>query len=122
MPVNGMGVGRTLVVLVGLGGLPAWAQGVFVTPGENSPLFSDKPRAGSREVRLRPLSVIPAEKVRGAGQALAATPASAASTAAGAPRGASATPDSTSPGAGDAPIIPGFPSNPFPGPAGADQP
>ncbi|WP_319240789.1 hypothetical protein [uncultured Propionivibrio sp.] len=118
-------MGRTLIVLVGLGVLPAWAQGVFVTPGESSPLFSDKPRAGSREVRLRPLSVIPAEKVRGAGQALATTPPSAANTAAGAPRAASATSatsDSSAPGAGDAPIIPGFPSNPFPGPVETRQP
>lgn len=119
MPVNGVGVGRILIVLIGLSALPAWAQGVFVTPGESSPLFSDKPRAGSREVRLRPLSVIPAEKVRGAGQALAATPASPANAAAGAPR---ETPGGTAPGAGDAPIIPGFPSNPFPGPAETRQP
>ncbi|WP_143009868.1 hypothetical protein [Propionivibrio dicarboxylicus] len=115
-------MGRALIVLVGLGGLPAWAQGVYVTPGESSPLFSDKPRAGSREVRLRPLSVIPAEKVRGAGQALAANPASATSTAAGAPRGASAAPDATAPATGDAPIIPGFPSSPFPESAETRQP
>lgn len=117
MPVNGVGAVRTFILLVGLLGLPAWGQGVYVTPGENGPLFSDKPRAGARELRLRPLSVIPAEKVRGAGQALSGSPASptnAASTAAvaAAPRGATA--QTAAPGGGDVPIIPGLPSAPFP--------
>jgi hypothetical protein len=33
---------------------------VYVTPGQNGPVFSDKPQAGSREMNLRPLTVIPA--------------------------------------------------------------
>ena len=35
------------------------AQGVYVTPGASGPVFSDKPRAGSKEVTLKPLNVIP---------------------------------------------------------------
>lgn len=34
------------------------AQGVFVTQGENGPVFSDKPQPGAKEVTLRPLSVV----------------------------------------------------------------
>ena len=34
------------------------AQGVYVTQGENGPVFSDKPRPGAKEVTLRPLSVV----------------------------------------------------------------
>lgn len=37
----------------------AEAQGVYVTRGENGPVFSDKPRAGAREVNLTPLTVVP---------------------------------------------------------------
>lgn len=40
--------------------LPALAQGVYVTRGENGPVFSDKPQSGAKEVTLRPLSVVPA--------------------------------------------------------------
>ena len=36
------------------------AQGVYVTPGANGPVFSDKPQAGSKELTLKPLTVIPA--------------------------------------------------------------
>lgn len=36
----------------------ALAQGVYVTPGENGPVFSDKPRAGAREVTLPPLNIV----------------------------------------------------------------
>lgn len=122
MPVNVKGTVRTLILLVGLLGLPAWGQGVYVTPGENGPLFSDKPRTGSREVRLRPLSVIPAEKVRGAGQAMATSPAGAATAGGGAPRAAPVAADAVVPSGSDAPIIPGFPSSPFPGPVEARQP
>lgn len=35
------------------------AQGVFVTEGENGPVFSNQPQPGSREVTLPPLSVVP---------------------------------------------------------------
>lgn len=37
------------------------AQGVYVTRGENGPVFSDKPQAGSREVILKPLNVVPSQ-------------------------------------------------------------
>lgn len=36
----------------------ALAQGVYVTPGENGPLFSDQPRPGARAVSLPPLTVV----------------------------------------------------------------
>ncbi|MDR3221125.1 MAG: hypothetical protein LBU46_03820 [Candidatus Accumulibacter sp.] len=38
------------------------ADGVYVTRGENGPVFSDKPQPGSRELPLQPLTVIPAPK------------------------------------------------------------
>ncbi len=34
------------------------AQGVFVTQGDNGPVFSDKPQPGAKELTLRPLSVV----------------------------------------------------------------
>ncbi len=34
------------------------AQGVYVSPGENGPVFSDKPQPGARELTLRPLTVV----------------------------------------------------------------
>ena len=40
-------------------GAAVLAQGVYVTPGASGPVFSDKPRAGSKEVTLKPLNVIP---------------------------------------------------------------
>lgn len=40
--------------------IPAQGQEVYVTPGKNGPVFSDKPQADSREVKLQPLTVIPA--------------------------------------------------------------
>lgn len=36
------------------------AQGVYVTRGENGPVFSDKPQPGAREMTLKPLTVVPA--------------------------------------------------------------
>ena len=38
------------------------AQGVYVTKGENGPVFSDKPQAGAKEVSLKPLTIVPAAK------------------------------------------------------------
>ena len=35
------------------------AQGVYVTPGEKGPVFSDKPQPGAKEVTLPPLNVMP---------------------------------------------------------------
>lgn len=34
------------------------AQGVYVTQGENGPVFSDKPQPGAKELSLRPLTVV----------------------------------------------------------------
>ena len=36
----------------------ALAQGVYMTRGENGPVFSDKPAPGAREVSLKPLTVV----------------------------------------------------------------
>ncbi len=47
------------VVALVLVGATALAQGVYVTPGKSGPVFSDKPLAGSREVTLKPLNVVP---------------------------------------------------------------
>jgi len=41
------------------------AQGVYVTKGENGPVFSDKPQAGAREVILQPLNVMTPVKESG---------------------------------------------------------
>ncbi len=38
-------------------------QGVYVTQGEKGPTFSDKPQAGAKEMKLKPLSVVPAVPV-----------------------------------------------------------
>ncbi|MEI7432234.1 MAG: hypothetical protein WCL27_17450, partial [Betaproteobacteria bacterium] len=38
------------------------AEGVYVTHGENGPVFSDKPQAGSKAVTLQPLNRMPAPK------------------------------------------------------------
>lgn len=103
---------RTIILLVGLVGPPVWAQNVYVTPGENSPLFSDKPSVGARELRLRPLSVIPAEKVRGAGQALA-NPTASSAAAKGQVLVIPAPTETAAPAASDLPIIPGLPANPL---------
>lgn len=40
----------------------AAAQGVYVTPGEHGPVFSDKPQARSREMTLKPLNVVPSQR------------------------------------------------------------
>jgi hypothetical protein len=48
------------VLFMGLFRAESLAQEVYVTPGENGPVFSDQPQAGSEEVNLRPLTVIPA--------------------------------------------------------------
>ena len=40
-------------------GATVFAQAVYVTPGTSGPVFSDKPQAGSKEVTLKPLNVIP---------------------------------------------------------------
>ena len=49
-------VSLVLVVL----SVHALAQDVFVTRGENGPVFSDKPQSGAKELKMRPLTVVPA--------------------------------------------------------------
>jgi hypothetical protein len=48
------------ILSLGLFRAESLGQEVYVTPGKNGPVFSDKPEAGSEEVNLRPLTVIPA--------------------------------------------------------------
>ena len=36
----------------------AVAQGVYVTPGDHGPVFSDKPQSGAKEVTLPPLNIV----------------------------------------------------------------
>lgn len=38
------------------------AQSVYVTRGANGPVFSDKPQPGAREMQLKPINVVPAQK------------------------------------------------------------
>ena len=51
-----------LLLIFALGSDAVLAQGVYVTKGENGPVFSDKPQSGAKEVTLRPLSVVPMPK------------------------------------------------------------
>ena len=39
-----------------------YAQGVYMTQGENGPVFSDKPQPGAKELTLKPLNVVPLPK------------------------------------------------------------
>jgi hypothetical protein len=48
------------ILSLGLFRAESLAQEVYVTSGENGPMFSDKPQAGSKEMDLRPLTVSPA--------------------------------------------------------------
>lgn len=41
------------------------AQGVYVTPGAKGPVYSDKPKAGAREVTLPPLNVVASPENKG---------------------------------------------------------
>ena len=58
-------IGPCLFLFVALlvQGVPAIAQGVYVTPGANGPVFSDKPQPGAKAVDLPPINVMtpPAE-------------------------------------------------------------
>lgn len=47
-----------LLVVLLLPGEALQAQGVYVTPGANGPVFSDKAQPGAREVILPPLNVV----------------------------------------------------------------
>ncbi|MDR1163491.1 MAG: hypothetical protein LBM17_06635 [Candidatus Accumulibacter sp.] len=44
----------------------AWGEGVYVTEGPNGPTFSNVPQEGSKEINLRPLTVIQSPKQEGA--------------------------------------------------------
>ena len=37
-----------------------FAQGVYIIQGDKGPVFTDQPQSGAKEVKLRPLSVVPA--------------------------------------------------------------
>lgn len=58
---------RAIKLMLGIGvmvaSLSLYAQGVYVTRGANGPVFSDKPQPGAKEMRLKPLNVVPAQKV-----------------------------------------------------------
>ena len=58
---------RAIKWMLGIGvmvaSLSLYAQGVYVTRGANGPVFSDKPQPGAKEMRLKPLNVVPAQKV-----------------------------------------------------------
>lgn len=53
---------RLAFLLFALSCAIAQAQGVYVTRGENGPVFSDKPQSGSKEVNLKPLNVVPSQQ------------------------------------------------------------
>jgi hypothetical protein len=52
-----------LLLALALPGFPALAQGVYVTPGPNGPIYSDKPQPGAKEMNLKPLNVVPKTEV-----------------------------------------------------------
>ena len=55
-----------------LPGAALQAQGVYVTPGERGPVFSDKPQPGAREISLPPLTIVaPPQESRAAPTATA---------------------------------------------------
>ena len=59
-------------VLLLLGSSAAQAQAVYVTPGVNGPVFSDKPQSGAKPVALQPLNVL-ASPPKAAAEPLAKT-------------------------------------------------
>ena len=61
--MHSIGLGLLLFLALLVQGVPAVAQGVYVTPGANGPVFSDKPQPGSKAVDLPPINVMtpPAE-------------------------------------------------------------
>ena len=48
------------------------AQGVYVTPGANGPVYSDKPQSGGKPVALQPLNVV-AQPPKAVGEPIAKT-------------------------------------------------
>lgn len=74
------------ILVIGLCGVGAQAQGIYVSPGENGPLFSNKPQPGAKEIILPPLTVVtPTKEAVGASPANAPTGASDRPAAAAAP-------------------------------------
>jgi hypothetical protein len=63
------------MLAVSLQGAPASAQGVYVTHGQNGPVFSDKPQSGAKEVTLQPLNVMAAPKAAPSSASRASAPA-----------------------------------------------
>lgn len=63
------------MLAVSLQGAPASAQGVYVTHGQNGPVFSDKPQSGAKEVTLQPLNVMAAPKAAPSSASRAGAPA-----------------------------------------------
>ncbi len=53
-------VSRIFVIFLMIFSCATVAQGVYVTRGENGPVFSDKPQPGAKEMSLKPLTVVPA--------------------------------------------------------------
>ena len=64
-----------VAMLLAVSGATVFAQGVYVIQTDKGPVFTDKPQAGSKEVSLRPLSVVPSVKESKTGDAAAAAPA-----------------------------------------------
>ena len=60
MNMHSIGLGLLLFLALLVQGVPAVAQGVYVTPGANGPVFSDKPQPGSKAVDLPPINVMTA--------------------------------------------------------------
>lgn len=53
------------IIVVGLCSTGAPAQGIYVSPGDNGPLFSNRPQPGAKEILLPPLTVVaPAKEVK----------------------------------------------------------
>lgn len=71
------------ILAVSLQSSPVNAQGVYVTHGENGPVFSDKPQSGAKAVTLPPLNVMAAPKAVPSGTSPAGAGSEASSTAAG---------------------------------------
>ena len=57
----------------------AVGQGVYVTPGDQGPVFSDKPQRGAKEVTLPPLTIVaPPKKTKASKEAKSAAPEASA--------------------------------------------
>ena len=73
-------------IVIGLCSTGAQAQGIYVSPGPNGPLFSNQPQPGAKEILLPPLTVVaPAKEVKVAPPVSGPTGASERPAAAAAP-------------------------------------